>query len=73
MLTVDTDFGEECKGSLFKVIKDKEESGSRFDIGDIVKLQYDDGSKMPSFYDEENNQYVYLGAVQEIARPKKDN
>lgn len=72
ILTTNTDFGEECKGSFFKVIKDKEESGSRFDIGDIVKLQYDDGSIMPSFYNEENNQYVYLGAVQEIARPKKD-
>lgn len=72
ILTTNTDFGEECKGSFFKVIKDNEESGSRFDIGDIVKLQYDDDSIMPSFYNEENNQYVYLGAVQEIARPKKD-
>lgn len=72
ILTTNTDFGEECKGSFFKVIKDTEESGSHFDIGDIVKLDYDDDSIMPSFYNEENNQYVYLGAVQEIARPKKD-
>lgn len=72
ILTTNTDFGEECKGSFFKVIKDKEESGSRFDIGDIVKLEYDDDSIMPSFYNEENIQYVYLGAVQEIARPRKD-
>lgn len=73
ILTTNTDFGEECKDSFFKVIKDKEESGSHFEKGAIVKLRHDDGSKMPSFYNEENNQYVYLGAVQEIARPKKDN
>lgn len=72
MLTVDTDFGEECKGSLFKVTKDKKESGSCFEKGAIVKLGHDDGSLMPSFYDKENNQYVYLGAVKEIARPRKD-
>lgn len=72
ILTTNTDFEEECKGSLFKVTKDKKESGSRFEKGAIVKLEHDDGSLMPSFYDEENNQYVYLGAVQEIARQRKD-
>lgn len=72
ILTTNTDFEEECKGYLFKVTKDKKESGSRFEKGAIVKLEHDDGSLMPSFYDEENNQYVYLGAVKEIARQRKD-
>ena len=72
ILTTNTDFEEECKGSFFKVTKDKKESGSCFDTGAIVKIGHDDGSLMPSFYNIKNTQYVYLGAVQEIARIKKD-
>lgn len=70
-LTFSTDLAEECKDHLFQLTHDEGYSGSAFSKGTAVKIDFDDGSSMPRFKDEEHEQFVYLGALKEIARPSK--
>lgn len=70
-LTFSTDLAEECKDHLFQLTHDEDYSGSAFSKGTAVKIDFDDGSSMPRFKDEEHEQFVYLGALKEIARPSK--
>lgn len=70
VLTVDTDFAEECKGHYFKVTK--EETLSNFTPTDILTVRRDDGSNAIAFQDFNNSsQFTLLIDVKEIARPSK--
>ena len=70
VLTVDTDFAEECKGHHFKVTKD--EYLSTFNPTDILTVRRDDNTNAIAFQDLNGKaQYTLLKYVKEVARPIK--